>query len=158
MGLFGLSAKDLTVGGVTAGFSMIPGFGLLAGPLAGAATSTIWSLTKEDKSWDEAIEGGVTAGVFAAIGGGLAGKLGGKLAGGTLARLRNNPPGVAQKFFQSEAKLWGLTSKHTTAGLTTRATGRGVGAAYANKFYDSWTAPSSPPPAGVPELPIKKIS
>ncbi|WP_327100882.1 hypothetical protein OIE68_20035 [Nocardia vinacea] len=159
--LFGLSGKDLAVGGITAAFSMIPGAGVVLGPLAGAATSAIWSHA-EGKDWDDAIQGGLVDGLFGAL-------PGGKLAGGALRALAKGGSGKlaklgmqkgAQKLLYGSAT--GAAKGKITKGLATswgersvKALGRGLGAAYMNKLYDSMTAGS---PTALAELPIKPIS
>ncbi|MFE9327704.1 hypothetical protein ACIHDR_39960 [Nocardia sp. NPDC052278] len=159
--LFGLSGKDLAIGGVTAAFSMIPGAGVVLGPLAGAATSAIWSKA-EGKDWDEAIEGGLVDGLLGAL-------PGGKLAGGALRTLAKGGAGkVAKLGLQKGAAkiLYGGAKGSAKAAITkgaattwgersVKALGRGLGAAYMNKLYDSMTASSTP---GIDELPIRLIS
>ncbi|WP_062993831.1 hypothetical protein [Nocardia anaemiae] len=159
--LFGLSGKDLAIGGITTAFSLIPGAGVVLGPLAGAATSAIWSKA-EGKDWDEAIEGGLVDGLLGAL-------PGGKLAGGALRALAKGGGGKLAKLgLQNGAAklLYGGAKGSAKAAITkgaatswgergVKAFGRGVGAAYMNKLYDSMTAGS---PTALAELPIRPIS
>ncbi|MET8877274.1 hypothetical protein [Nocardia sp. NPDC004604] len=156
--LFGLSGKDLAIGGITALGSMVPGFGVVIGPLAGAALSTAWSL-HDGKSWGDALQGGILDGALGAL-------PGGKLAGGALRSMAAGKLAKAglkqgaQKLLYGNAK--GAAKAKITKGLAmswgergVKAFGRGVGAAYMNKLYDSMTATQN---AGVSELPITPIS
>jgi len=161
--LFGLSGKDLAIGGITAAFSMIPGAGVVLGPLAGAATSAIWAHA-DGKDWGASIQQGLVDGALGALpvgrmfGGALRG-----LANGTgrAARLgmQNGAQrilGLGQRFAALPAGQMGPRALLDSWGLIgTRAFGRGVGAAYMNKLYDSMTATSQP---GLSELPVKIIS
>lgn len=159
--LFGLSGKDLAIGGITAAASMIPGAGVVLGPLAGAATSVIWSRA-EGKDWDQALEGGVVDGLLGAI-------PGYKLAGGALRALaKGGGSKLAKLGLQKGAAkiLYGGAKGSAKAAITrgaatswgersVKALGGGLGAAYMNKLYESMTAKS---PTALAELPIKPIS
>lgn len=161
--MFGLSKKDLAIGGVTLAASLLPG-GVVLAPLAGAAMSTYFSV-KDGKGLDDAIQQGLVVGLVGAL-------PGGKIAGGTLQRLAANQAGRvgrlglqngAQGILRSGQRWARGMPRHAPTALRgdswglegTRAIGRGVGAAYMNKFYDSWTSSS---PAGITELPVKMIS
>lgn len=146
------SAKDLTVGGVTFAGSLIPGGGVIAGPLLGAAVGTIWSLT-EGESPADAFQEGILDGVMGAL-------PGGKMAGGALKGLaaRGAGQGAAHTLLHKGERAAAKRAVGETWGLIgTRAAGRGAGAAVASAFQNGRLSPSSSP-AGISELPIKIIS
>jgi hypothetical protein len=162
--LFGLSGKDLAIGGITAAFSMIPGAGVVLGPLAGAATSAIWAHA-DGKDWDASIQQGLVDGALGAL-------PVGRIFGRTLERLAAGQAGrLGRLGMQNGAqRLLGLGQRLGPAGpggigpralrdswglIGTRAVGRGLGAAGMNAIYDSV---SSKPSVDLAELPIKPIS